>query len=188
MFKRKIELFVGLAALMLVIIGTLFVLNYSGYSAKHTGTNIQAWKTYKNNVKYKYQISYPATWKANPMVILINDESVGLGPGGSSTEGVKVECPPDANGTILPNPKSIYMTGYTGEPMCVSYLTVNGMKAVQWIIEGQINTSVLRSSAPLVCNLVSNIVSGTEDTKNCAATIKAQTIYNQVLDTFEFTK
>ena len=188
LIKRKLLLIATVTVLILFLFGIVLFFYFKGYSIKNSESGFGVWRTYKNNGKYNYQVGYPISWKANPLVTLIDDESVGLGPNDKSGDGLRVVCPMDAfDRKELPDPETVYVTDYTDIPECISNMTINGTKTIQWIMGDQVNTYFLRNGNPLVCNLWSNLKPNTLDKKNCSETIKAQKTYNLILSSFKFT-
>lgn len=110
----------------------------------------------------------------------------------SSTSGdfIIIKCPWGAGKyeTVLKNPKEDEPNegGYTTRYL--QYITLNGMKGVQWVWgtnddKAELTTEVLRQQDPYTCSFRTNIHKNNQPYKQV---IKSLTIYNQILSTFQF--
>lgn len=155
-----------------------------------TNTETAEWKIYKNEGKYKYEVSYPGDWSAHPHKEYGLGEGVGLASSEgaiSNGKGVRITCPADFFGDELPKPPDFnYITDYTGKPEYYGYLKVNNMRAIQWILNSTLVTAVLREKDPIVCQFETGLIEGTKDSKSYEQTIEQQAIYNKIIGSFKF--
>jgi hypothetical protein len=143
-----------------------------------------SWRTF--NKEGKFKVSYPSNWQAAELsgnLVGLGSSTGGIGNG----QGVRITCPADYLGHALPTPPNFnYITEYTGKPEYYRYLTINNMKAIQWILDETLITAILRENDPIVCEFETGIIKETKDVNNYEKTIEEQTTYNKILQSFKF--
>ena len=137
------------------------------------------WKIYKSSGPIKYEFNYPQNWvhKYNPDVVILDS------PDGNR---VTITC----SLTKLPSPNTWEPNehGYTVKGF--KKFLVNGNEAQQYIWSevnglGDLNTDILRKTNPIVCSVILQRV---EVKSNYKDFITSQTGYNQIVNSFVFTK
>ena len=143
------------------------------------------WNTYTSTGKYKYQVEV----KGTP----VEDKTINSIAFAEGLDDISINCPRGSGKYLSTLPDRNESTPNEGgfEAIYYKQLTINGMKAVQfiWSTSGEtggfLYTDLLRNGDPLACEIETYIRYETSN-DHYQEIIDQQTDYNRVVNSFKF--